>query len=233
MDYLKILLSSFVSITAMFVSTKIIGNKQMSQLNMFDYINGITIGSIAAELAIDLDRNPLFPLIGIGVYTLVIFVIGVISNKNMTARRFFTGKSIILMNNGKLYYKNFKTAKVDLNEFLTQCRINGFFNPQDIETAVLEQNGMLSFMPRSVSRPATPKDLSITPSVEHPFYCIIADGKILEKNLTQSRLDIDKLMFLLKQQNTELKDVFGAFYDGDKLLVYPRIEDNNSNDMWQ
>ncbi len=94
------------------------------------------------------------------------------------------------MDNGNMYYNNFKTAKLDLNEFLTQCRINGFFNVEDIETAVLEQNGMLSFLPRSVSRPATPKDLSLTPAIERPFFTVISDGSVLDKNLKQSGLNM-------------------------------------------
>lgn len=52
MNILKVLLTSVGSVIALFIMTKIIGNKQVSQLNLFDYINGITIGSIAAELAI-------------------------------------------------------------------------------------------------------------------------------------------------------------------------------------
>lgn len=49
MEFIKIILTSVGSIIALFFSTKIIGNKQMSELSMFDYINGITIGSIAAR----------------------------------------------------------------------------------------------------------------------------------------------------------------------------------------
>ncbi len=76
MNYFKIVLSSLLSIVGLFFSTKVIGNKQMSQLNMFDYINGITIGSIAADMAIHLDNNIWYPIIAIVVYTFVIVLIG-------------------------------------------------------------------------------------------------------------------------------------------------------------
>ncbi len=233
MDYVKILLSSLLSIVALFFSTKIIGNKQMSQLNMFDYINGITIGSIAADMAIHLDNNIFYPLIAIVVYTIVIAIISKIGSKSMWVRRFFTGKSIVLMDKGKLFYKNFRTAKLDLNEFLTQCRINGFYNIDDIETAILEQNGMLSFLPRSVSRPATPKDLSVTPEIERPFFTVISDGKILDANLSQSGLSINELNLQLKALKLDISDIFAAFYDGRKLSVYPRLDAENKNDISQ
>lgn len=233
MDYAKIILSSLLSIAVMFVSAKIIGNKQMSQLNMFDYINGITIGSIAAEMAIDLDNNILFPIIAIAVYTAVIALISLIGAKSIKFRRFFTGKSIILMDKGKLYHNNFKTAKIDLNEFLSICRINGFFNIDDIETAMLEQNGMLSFLPRSVSRTVTPKDLSLTPELDRPFFCIISDGKILQKNLQQAGIDRDRLDAELNSRLLTPREVFAAFCDGKNFSVYPRFKKGSRNDISQ
>lgn len=233
MDYIKIILSSFLSIVALFFSTKIIGNKQMSQLNMFDYINGITIGSIAADMAIHLDNNIWYPIIAIIVYTIVIAIISKLGSKFMSARRFLTGKSIMLMDKGKLLYKNFKTAKLDLNEFLTQCRINGFYNLDDIETAILEQNGMLSFLPRSVSRPATPKDFAITPEIERPFFTVISDGNVLEKNLEQSGLSANEMQMQLNALRLDISDVFAGFYDGNKFSVYPRYDNENKNDISQ
>ena len=77
-QFLYTILAAFLSIAALFVSTKIIGNKQMSQMNMFDYINGITIGSIAAEMAVDRDHD-VQALIAIGIYTLVLYLISKIS----------------------------------------------------------------------------------------------------------------------------------------------------------
>lgn len=233
MDYFKVFLSSIFSIAAMFFSTKVIGNKQMSQLNMFDYINGITIGSVAADMSIHLDNNIFYPLIAIAVYTISIAVINKLSTKFIRLRRFFTGKSIILMDKGKLYYNNFKTAKLDLNEFLTQCRINGFYNIDDIETAMLEQNGMVSFMPKSVSRPVTAADINLTVSAERPFCCVLSDGKILYENLIQSGLNETELALQLQALNLNIYNVFAAFYDGEHFRIYPKYENGTKNDISQ
>lgn len=233
MDYLKIFLSSILSLAALFASTKVIGNKQMSQLNMFDYINGITIGSIAADMAIHLDNNIFYPLIAIFVYTAVIALIAYIGSKNLTLRRFFTGRSILLMDKGKVFYKNFRTAKIDLNEFLTQCRINGYHNLNDIETAIFEQNGMISFLPRSVARPAVPKDFNLTPEAERPFFCIISDGVFLKKNAEDSGLTSATLEAELRCRNLQIRDVCIALYDGTHMCIYPKIPDMPANDIGQ
>ena len=137
MNILKVLLTSVGSVIALFIMTKIIGNKQVSQLNLFDYINGITIGSIAAELAITPEADFYQPLIALIVYTIVTYLINVCSSKSLKLRRFLEGKSIILMSNNKLYKENFKKANLDINEFLTQCRVLGYYNISDINTAII------------------------------------------------------------------------------------------------
>lgn len=233
MDYLKVFLSSILSLAVLFISAKVIGNKQMSQLNMFDYINGITIGSIAADMAVHTESNILYPIIAIAVYTVIIFIITYVGSKNMTLRRFLNGRSIILMDKGKIYNNNFKTAKIDLNEFLTQCRINGFFNLNDIETAVLEQNGMISIMPKSCSRPANCSDVNATVSPERPFYSVVSDGKILNVNFEQSQMTHEKLNAELKARGIELKDVYLAVYDGKSFYLYPKTQEAPKNDFSQ
>ena len=81
MDYLYIVYTSVVSVIVLFIITKVIGNKQMSELNMFDYINGITIGSIAAEAATAIDKNFYYPLIAMAVYGVLGLAISVLSSK--------------------------------------------------------------------------------------------------------------------------------------------------------
>lgn len=235
MDFLKICLTSVGSLIVMFLSTKIIGNKQMSELNMFDYINGITIGSIAAEMATDIEKF-YFPLTAIAIYTILIFVISYISQKSVKARRFFTGKSIILMENGKLYPKNFETAKIDINEFLTQCRVSGYFNLDDIDTAVLEQNGKISLLPKTEARPVNTKDLNLAVTQEKIAVNVILDGNIMEDNLKRSGNNVEWLNKELKKQNIKsVKEVFlGTCNTADnKFSAYLKTSGKQNGDVFQ
>ena len=81
MDLLNVTAASIGSIIALFLLTKLIGNKQMSQLNLFDYINGITIGSIAAEMATSLESDFLKPLLAMGIYALATVLSDLASNR--------------------------------------------------------------------------------------------------------------------------------------------------------
>ncbi len=127
MDLLKIVALSLGSVIFLFILTKLMGNKEMSGLSMFDYIIGITIGSIAAEMATALESDFMQPLVAMAVYAVVSIVISVLSYKSLKFRRISSGDSLILLDNGEIYRDNLKKAKLDLNEFLMQCRINRIF----------------------------------------------------------------------------------------------------------
>ena len=163
MEILKIIILSLSSFIVLFILTKLMGNREMAQLSMFHYITSITIGSIAAEMATSLDDNFTEPLIAMLVYAVGSIAISILGNHSIKARRIISGTTLILYDNSKIYFKNLKKAKMDMNEFLMQCRTNGYFNLADIQTAILEANGKISFIPNSLKRPSTPEDLNLNP----------------------------------------------------------------------
>lgn len=234
MELLKIAILSLSSIVVLFILTKIMGNREMSQLTMFDYINSITIGSIAAEMATALESNFMQPLLAMVIYGLVTFLISFISGKSLKARRFISGKPRVLFNNGKLYYKNFKKSKLDINEFLMECRTNGYFNIADIQTAVLEPNGKLSILPINLKKPVTPEELNISPNQENLVFNVILDGQVLTDNLTALGKDLNWLDKELKKQKIKkINEVFLATCDfNNNLSVYTKIHRENSHDAF-
>ena len=235
MEILKIILLSLGSIAILFILTKLMGNKELSQLTMFDYIVGITIGSIAAEMSTSLESSFIEPIVAMLVYGLVTIFISYITRKSLHMRRFFTGKSKILLDNGKLYRKNFTSAKIDLNDFLMECRINGYFNLNDIQTAILEPNGRISFLSKSSRRPVEPEDLNVSPSQENILYNIILDGVLLKENLEKSGNNLNWLERNLKKQGiNDLKKVFLATCDNqNNLSVYVKLDKKNKHDFFE
>ena len=224
MEIIKVLLTSLLSVGVLFAVAKIMGHKQMSQLDFFDYISGITIGSIAAELATELEE-PLKPLIAIAVYGAAAVLLSKITSLFPKSRKYINGTPTILMNNGKLYRENLKKAKLDLSEFMVMCRQQGYFNLSDIQTAVFEFNGKLSILPVSKKRPANPEDLNLSPAPEFIHTEVIMDGRILDENLKRMGLD-DK--WLLKQLNAQgykkAEEVFLALCDENNQLTVFAME---------
>ncbi len=222
MEILKIIGLSLGSITVLFILTKIAGQREMSGLSIFDYTIAITIGSIAAEMATSLENNFMQPLVAMVIYAVVTIVISFINMKFVKVRPFFSGKTLILFDNGTLFKENFKKAKIDLNEFLSQCRTNGYFNLSDIKTALLEENGKISFLPYSDKRPANASDFNIKPNEEGVATNLILDGKIMEQNLNELKLDKLWLNDILQKQGiTKIDNIFLATYDvNGNLSVY-------------
>ena len=231
MEFLKIILTAVLSVTELFILTKIMGKRQISQLSLFDYINGITIGSVAAEMALRPLSECWKPAVVIGIYGLFALLFSFCSNKSVKFRRFFVGKSLVLLENDKIYRKNLAKSKLDLNEFLEQCRINGYFNPDDLQTVIMEANGQLSFLPKSDMRPAIPKDFDFKSPKELSPVVLISDGKILYGNLKAAGKNEIWLRHQLTNNNyPPIEKIFLALCDDKgKLTVY---EMNNENKPW-
>ena len=249
-----ILFTSLFSIIVLFLLAKLMGNRQVSQMSMFDYVNGITIGSIAAEFATSLEDDYWMPLTAMVVYGVTAALISYITCKSMAARKFINGKPVVLYENGKLYEKNLAAAKLDINEFLTQCRTAGYFDLADLQTAILETNGQrqkahlavglqnsglqigkVSFLPLAAQRPVTPEDLQMTPDPERPCVNVILDGTVIPKNLKYTGNDDVWLKKQLEAQHvTRIGDVFLATVNAqNELAVYPRTGERVAHEMFE
>ena len=235
MESLHIFFTSLGSVITLFILTKIMGNRQMSQLSMFDYINGITIGSIAAEMATSLEDDFMKPLVAMTVYALLAVLISIITNKSIKLRRILTGETLILFDNGKLYAQSLKKARLDVNEFLTLCRNGGYFNIANLQTAILEPNGKISFLPLAAQRPVTPFDLNISPPEEKLVVNVIIDGKILADNLKFTGNDEKWLEKQLHAQGiSKVSDVFLATCDcANSLSIYVKVKKPMSRDFFE
>ena len=223
MDIIKVILTSLLSVAALFIITKIMGHKQVAQLDFFDYVSGITIGSIGAELATNLEE-PWKPLIALGIYGGVSVILSLLTHKFPKTRKYINGTPTILMNEGKIYRKNLKKAKLDLSEFMLLCREQGYFDLDEIQTAILEHNGKLSILPKAANRPATPEDLKITAKATRIGVEVIMDGRVMGENLSRIGRDVNWLIKQLKTQgHKDAKEIFLGIYrpDEDKLTLYP------------
>lgn len=219
MEFVKVVLTSVLSAVALFLIAKIMGHKQMSQLDFFDYITGITIGSVAAELATELEK-PWKPLIAMIVYGVITVALTFVTSKMPRMRKFINGTPTIIMSGGKIYRENMKKAKMDLSEFMVMCRQEGYFNLNDIQCAIFEYNGRLTVLPKATKRPLNPADMNIVPPPETINTEVIMDGRVLEDNLKRMGLDKNWLYKELKCQGfNSAKDIFLGICDDNKQLT--------------
>ncbi|WP_037344609.1 DUF421 domain-containing protein [Ruminococcus sp. FC2018] len=235
MGLLTTVWTSVLSIIVLFILTKLMGNKQLSQLSMFDYIIGISIGSIAAECSFE-NQHPERMVVAMLIYALSAYAVSKITEKSTHMRKLLIGRPLILFHNGKLYRENLKKARIDISDFLTHCRNQGYFDLSKLRTAVFEYNGSLSLLPVDSDRPLTPSDVQLEPVQEEIMVNVILDGHINDANLKKAgfeRIWLEKQ--LNKQGYKSAKEIFLGIADTVKktLQLYPMDVKNQTMDPFE
>jgi len=210
MVVIKAIITSVLSMLVLFFLTKLTGDKQISQMSMFDYITGITIGSAGAEMAIG--GEAFIPaLVATVLYGVAAFLISFICNKSIKLRKFLNGEPMVLYLNGVFNRKNMARVRMDIGEFLTQCRNSGYFSLDEITCAIMEANGKVSFLKSDSAK-----------KVDNPLGTeVIIDGTILKKNLELSGKNTWWLISELDRRGIKLKQVMFATIENETLSVYP------------
>lgn len=227
-DYKEILEVSYraiISLVTLFLITKILGKKQVSQLSLFDYVIGISIGNFAAEVTINLEAEWINGVVAVLIFGLVAYFVSIITMKSIVARRFFMGSPTIVIQNGKIIKESLKRVKLDINDLLEECRNNNVFDLNQINYALMEANGKLSILLKPEYLPLTPKDMKINPEKNGLVANIIIDKKIMQENLKQMNKDDKWLLKELKTKKVKLEDILLCTMDiNDKLTIYKQKE---------
>lgn len=223
MEIIEVILRGIASLITLFLVTKMLGKKQVSQLSIFDYVMGISIGNFAAEITINLDTPVIYGIISMLVFGSIAYIISILTMKSIILRRFFMGVPTILIQNGKILMKGLKQVKFDVNDLLEECRNSGYFDLNDIDTAIMEVNGKLSFIPKANNRPVTTKDMSLNPEQDKVLANVILDGHIMVENLSYMNKNIKWLNQQLKIKGAKLENILLATLDNnEKLSIYEK-----------
>ena len=209
---LYVLVLSFSSLFILFLLNKLSGNREISNMSMFDYVASISIGSIAAEMSTNLDGDWWASFCALVIYGIITFLISVLTNKSLKFRAIVQGKPEVLFRNGKFYRESFKRTRLDLTEFLSLCRNAGYFSLDDMSLVLFETNGKLSILPASAQKPVTPADLKIPVGAPNRTTDIILDGKILDGAL--ENVNMSESEFLSQMRAMGIKRVKDVFYAG-------------------
>lgn len=224
---------TILSVVVIFILAKITGPRQITQLTFLDYIVGITIGSIAAEMAIDTQIPWYLPIIAMALYTFMTILSAFIADKSIQGRKIFTGIPIILINKGKIIEENLKKYNYDINDLLTQLRVKGYFDLSNIEYAILETTGDISVLPKENYRPTILKDISVPTTQSGLFANVIIDGNIMEANLRNMKKDRKWLDNEVSSRGYKIKDVILMTLDNEDniniQLKNQKIKDDEDN----
>jgi uncharacterized membrane protein YcaP (DUF421 family) len=224
-DWLDIVVRSLIFVVVLFLITKWLGKKQLSELSFFEYVTGISIGSIGAEVAMGLERNIMNGIIGIIIFAAIPFLAGLLSLKSKTFRDFIEGRATVFIKDGKILEDNLKKEKYTTDELLELLRKRDVFKVADVEFALLEPTGDLSVMLKKENQPLTPKDVNLTvASVKEP-QTVIMDGEILDEPLSTIGRSRSWLKTELEKQGATIENVFLGQVDSYGQLTIDLFDD--------
>jgi uncharacterized membrane protein YcaP (DUF421 family) len=133
-----VIIRSSVGFFLLLFFVKLIGKQQMEHITYFDYIVGITIGSIASTLSVQVNENAWSTMTGMAVWTLLAVLLAVISVKNTALRKIVEGIPEIVIQNGKVQIDVLRKNKVSFEDLMSMLRVKGAFRVDDVEFAVFE-----------------------------------------------------------------------------------------------
>lgn len=223
-ELLDVTIRALSSLVTLFLVTKMLGKKQVSQLSLFDYVIGISIGNFAAEMTINLESNEINGILAVIIFGLVAYIVSIATMKSIVLRRFFMGTPTVIIQNGKILEDNLRKVKFDINDMLEEVRTAGYFDLSQVEYAIMEVNGNLSILPKPEYRPLTPKDMNLKVNKEGLCANVIIDSKIMHNNLENMNKDEKWLMKELKVKGyTDTAKILLATLDIDeKLIIYEK-----------
>jgi uncharacterized membrane protein YcaP (DUF421 family) len=223
--WIHIIIRSIIFLLILLITTKMLGKKQISELSFFEYVSGITIGSIAGEVITGLESNPYHGALAIIMFGLVTLLVDFLSLKSKTFRDVVEGRGTVIIKDGKILEENVKKEKYTLDEISALLRQKDIFRVADVEFAVLEPRGNLSALLKKENRPLTPKDLQIKTANEKEPQTIIMDGSILDEALRASGKNRGWLQLELEKLGVTLKNVFFAQVDSYGELTVDIYDD--------
>lgn len=220
--FIEIVMQTLLSFFSIMFITRMLGRQQIAQLTLYEYINGITFGSIAAALATDINQRTWQHLTGLLIYGLLTFAVASYVLKNRTASKIIQGEPVLIIQDGKILEQNLYRYHYTIDDMNILLRQKDIFDVNEVKFAVLESTGEISVMKKPEKRPVTVEDIGIASKAmgEMPAEVVVT-GSIIYENLKSRSLSAQWLIGQLRERNiTNVKEVFYASLDeNNKLLV--------------
>ncbi|PPA68872.1 DUF421 domain-containing protein [Jeotgalibacillus proteolyticus] len=232
-EWLIVIIRSIFMLIALFFATKMLGKKQISQLSFFEYVVGITAGSIGAEVITGLDESFIHGVLGIGAFISLPVLADRLSLKSKKLRDFFEGKGTVFIQNGNVLEESLKKEKYTIDELMELLRKKDVFNLSDVEFAILEPTGDLNVLLKREKQPLTPSDMHIAINPLKEPCLVIMDGNIMNGALDSIRKSEEWLRGELEKKSVRVEDVFICQIDshGDLSLdLYDHIRMEKQQD---
>ncbi|WP_138416388.1 DUF421 domain-containing protein [Aquibacillus sediminis] len=216
-----IFIEALFGFVALFIIAKVLGKTQIKQLTAFDFISALIFGELVGNGIYDDKVGVKEVAFAVFLWGAFLYIVEILTQKFKRTRSVFEGKPEIVIRNGQLQRDALKRGKLDINQLQHLLRSQGAFSVREVEFAVLETDGSVSVLKKTLDQ--TPKRSDLNLMVENVAlpWTLIMDGEIVQDNLAEINQDEQWLEQELQKQKIEsYQDVFYAEYkEGEALFV--------------
>ena len=225
-EYLILFIRSVVTYFTLVLFARIMGRKQISQLTYFDYVVGITIGSIASTASVEKNVDIYEGIFCIIIWSVLTILISEITLKNIKLRLLVNSEPLLIIDKGKVIYKNMKKARYNIGDLLMQLRVKDIFYITEVEIAILEPDGKLSILKKAEHTTLTVGDMNVIKPKTGMMVDLILDGHILLPHLQKIEKNEEWVIAQLKARNVDnIKDVVFAGIQADEQIYIVTKDD--------
>ena len=190
------------------VGVRLMGKRQIGDMQPTELVVTLLISEIAAIPLQDVSQPVTIGLVAIFMLVLLEILASVIILKNLRLRRIFSGKSISIIKNGVIDQRAMRNVRMTVFDLVEMLRMQGIFELDDVESAILEVNGNLSVRQKPDRAPLTPNQLKMEITDSGIPMTVISDGTVVNSSLKFLSLTADDLKIILKNEKVAQKDIF-------------------------
>ncbi|NLZ51687.1 MAG: DUF421 domain-containing protein [Thermoanaerobacteraceae bacterium] len=206
-----VIVRGIIGFFSLLIFARLLGKQQISHLTFFEYVLGITIGSIAASLTTELSSRAWIHFVGLVVWAVSVLVLQLLTQKSRYAAKYMDGEPTVVVMNGKIMEDAMRKMRYRALDLMQQLRDKGIFDLNEVEFAILEVNGKLSVLKKPQFQPVTPQHLNITSIPNGIATELIYDGQIIKQNLKDLNITEEWLDSQLEAKGiNDISEVFLA-----------------------
>jgi uncharacterized membrane protein YcaP (DUF421 family) len=230
-EYINIFIRSISALILLLIIARILGKQTISNMTFNDFVTGITLGALAANLAFNEKITPWNFIFSLIVITMTSYLLSIIAMKSRYLRNWISGSPTVMIEGGNILENNMKKVRYTIDSLNQSLREKDIFDIEEVEYALLEDNGKLSVLKKDEYRYITKKDLHIiSKTLSFPVE-LIMDGDIILDNLERNGLTKEWLAKELKKRGKKISDVFYGVRGTRQQLIFDFYEDNLSNPL--
>ena len=226
-EYAEVTVRTIAAFVLLLITSRMLGKQTISNMTFHDFVSGITLGAIAANLALNDKLSPWHVIVSMLIFFGISLLVSKLALENRTWRRWVSGTPTVIVENGTILEDNMRKIRYTVDSLAQSLREKGIFDMEEVEYACLEDHGKLTVKKKSEYEWVTRRDLQLNPAAVRSFPVeLIIDGNIIEDNLAHNGLTVQWLERELKQRNKTVADVFYAVRGTQHHLYFDYYQDN-------